>query len=1026
MPIQGTVPVGGSFAPTDPADSFGTHNDKWGVGGYRIVKTITDRDAIPVNESNLLNLDDALASGRRKLGMMVYVSDEAKLYVLTIAQATWDGYTESQKVTALATNTNFVEFSGGDGGGGVDYYISTGTANTYTVSEITTYTAGDAYTIKFNVANTGTSTLNEKTLIDTKTQTNLVSGDIILNQTHLIVYDGTNFQVLTIGGGSDIAGGDLSGTYPDPTVAKIQGSSVSTTAPTNGQILQWNGTAWTPASVPTAGTGGGGVVYYLNFNTAADTPLTNIPQTPNTSKELGITGETTPTSYQSAHLSTGSYDFLASFVTDVSVPSSTIIPAGIWDFNIFAESSSTNAANQVYFKVEILKYSDANVLTSIATSSDVYIYDPEETNQYIASIIVPQTTLIETDRIVIYLYGRSHQSNKHLTFHFGGDYPSHVHTTLPSVTGNGLVKVVNGVFQSPATKLVDDDVAGSAGILVSKLSLGTANQVLRMPSVDGNPAWGAINLASSFAVTGTLAIGNGGTGFATYAIGDLLYADTTTSLAKLAGVATGSVLISGGVGVAPSWSNSPTLRSLTFNNASHANTLAIQTSATQSASYTLTFPVTAGSAGQYLQTNGSGVLSWVTGVSVGGVTTVSAFNASPQTNGATISSTTITFGPASATVPGMVSTGTQTWAGAKTLSSALTISATTSQLVLGTTNTTTITSPAPTASRTYTIPDIGASTASFVMTQGDQSITGIKTFNSNAGPIRFNDITNLAGPAAQATPASGTRVVIAPGDVGQTPLSFGISTSYEFWMAGRFQLTFYPRNQTTRVASFDFVNTGSGTTGLILSSDYTIAVPALRSTGWIFAAGANSGAAVSTGTRSAGTKIVLRDNIANTGDASIGTSESGGANTTEMWFTSPNRIAFYTGSDVTTNKLVITSTGVTITNNVGFYATAPQARASAYTQTYSATSTPNTAKTHSAKTAAALTNSTGGTVSTTLAAITAPASNVTTSLTADMTAVKNALASLADQVNKLRNDDLVVANLVNSIIDDLQTYGLFQ
>jgi hypothetical protein len=45
----------------------------------------------------------------------------------------------------------------------------------------------------------------------------------------------------------------------------------------------------------------------------------------------------------------------------------------------------------------------------------------------------------------------------------------------------------------------------------------------------------------------------GGTGQTSYAVGDLLYADTTTSLAKLADVATGNALISGGVGVAPTW-----------------------------------------------------------------------------------------------------------------------------------------------------------------------------------------------------------------------------------------------------------------------------------------------------------------------------------------------------------------------------------------------------------------------------------------------------------------------------------------
>ena len=45
----------------------------------------------------------------------------------------------------------------------------------------------------------------------------------------------------------------------------------------------------------------------------------------------------------------------------------------------------------------------------------------------------------------------------------------------------------------------------------------------------------------------------GGTGLTSYAVGDLLYADTTTSLAKLADVAVGNALISGGVAAAPSY-----------------------------------------------------------------------------------------------------------------------------------------------------------------------------------------------------------------------------------------------------------------------------------------------------------------------------------------------------------------------------------------------------------------------------------------------------------------------------------------
>lgn len=52
-----------------------------------------------------------------------------------------------------------------------------------------------------------------------------------------------------------------------------------------------------------------------------------------------------------------------------------------------------------------------------------------------------------------------------------------------------------------------------------------------------------------------------------------------------------------------------------------------------------------------------------------GVTTVGSFSGSSQTNGATISSNTITFGPADGTNPGMMSTGTQTFAGTKTFNS---------------------------------------------------------------------------------------------------------------------------------------------------------------------------------------------------------------------------------------------------------------------------------------------------------------------------------------------------------------------
>jgi hypothetical protein len=51
----------------------------------------------------------------------------------------------------------------------------------------------------------------------------------------------------------EAATGDLSGNYPAPTVARLQGRAVSATAPTASQVLTWNGTAWAPAT-PAGGT----------------------------------------------------------------------------------------------------------------------------------------------------------------------------------------------------------------------------------------------------------------------------------------------------------------------------------------------------------------------------------------------------------------------------------------------------------------------------------------------------------------------------------------------------------------------------------------------------------------------------------------------------------------------------------------------------------------------------------------------------------------------------------------------------
>ena len=124
--------------------------------------------------------------------------------------------------------------------------------------------------------------------------------------------------------------GDVTGTYNSIKVVGIQGNPVSSTTPSNGQVLKWNGSQWEPAPDLQGITGSGDIntiPIFTGSTTLGNSEISQSGSTVNVSGDLHVTGTIT-----SSSTITGTQVYASKFV-DSSNNNYSVVPSGTSELN---------------------------------------------------------------------------------------------------------------------------------------------------------------------------------------------------------------------------------------------------------------------------------------------------------------------------------------------------------------------------------------------------------------------------------------------------------------------------------------------------------------------------------------------------------------------------------------------------------------------------------------------------------------------------------------------------------------------
>jgi len=363
--------------------------------------------------------------------------------------------------------------------------------------------------------------------------------------------------------------------------------SWSSSLPTGFAVTSFSGgsTGLTPSSATTGAVSLGGLLGSTYGGTGVNNGSATLTMAGNVTHAGAFTQTITATGNTSVTLPTSGTLVNTAVTTLSSLASIGTVTSGTWNASLIAGTYGGTGVNNGSFTITLggnLTTSGAFNTTLTATAATSVTLPTSGT--VMSSVTALPGAVTGTPSASNYLRGDGTWATTGTVTSVGftgGIISVATATTTPALTvagtSGGIVYFSSGTTWASSAALAANAIVigGGAGVAPSTTTTGTGVLTAIGNTVDTTSglATGAVTTLSSLSSIGTIATGvwngtaigaaYGGTGLASYAVGDILYASGATTIAKLADVATGSVLVSGGVGVAPAYSANPTLTSLT-------------------------------------------------------------------------------------------------------------------------------------------------------------------------------------------------------------------------------------------------------------------------------------------------------------------------------------------------------------------------------------------------------------------------------------------------------------------------------